>query len=398
VPNLPGAAFGSRTGLGTVDADLELATADLDGDGDVDLVIATDRAEPTLWKNDGRGRFTQMSGTGVPTAAAGAMAAFDANGDGAVDLYLGRDAAENALLGGKGDFTFLDVTERTHTARRGSSAAAMIAFDAGGDGWTDLAIVDERAAGALLASETFGRFRELPLACATSGGRGLLVDDLDGDGRPDLLVTRRPGGPAVCRGEDAMRFAEAGGSFHGAAPAGRGAVAIDHDDDGRDDLAFSNGALLFRNVSAPGAIRFEHVPELSGEFAGRGLAAGDLDGDGRVDLVVNPVDSDAIVLKNERKGGRSLEILPIAGADRKTVLGTKVTADGRTKEFQVVPSYAAGSWVPVHFGLGDRSEAHVVVRWPDGSVWDSGTAVKPGSYRLRKGSTALVGRARVLQP
>ena len=57
----------------------------------------------------------------------------------------------------------------------------------------------------------------------------------------------------------------------------------------------------------------------------------------------------------------ALEILPVAGADRRTVLGTKVvvTAGGvrQVQEFILRPSYASGAWVPLHFGLGEDGSA-----------------------------------------
>ena len=61
----------------------------------------------------------------------------------------------------------------------------------------------------------------------------------------------------------------------------------------------------------------------------------------------------------------ALEILPVAGADRRTVLGTKVvvTAGGvrQVQEFILRPSYASGAWVPLHFGLGEATTATIEV-------------------------------------
>ena len=116
----------------------------------------------------------------------------------------------------------------------------------------------------------------------------------------------------------------------------------------------------------------------------RGLSAGDLDGDGRADLVLNPIDRSAIVLRNTGRAGKALELLPVAGADQRTVLGTRVTVNGRVKEHHVVPSYASGSWVPLRFGLGDAASATVSVRWPDGTEESLGD-VAAGAWRLRKG-------------
>ena len=142
-------------------------------------------------------------------------------------------------------------------------------------------------------------------------------------------------------------------------------------------------------------------------LVGRGLAMGDLDGDGRVDVVFNPIAHDAVVMRNEVRGGRSLELLPLPGADRRTVLGTVVTVTtaatgeraGRTarKEFTVVPSYAGGSWTPLHFGLGPSPSARVTVRWPDGTVQELGD-VAAGAWKLPRGGTPAPLRARPGRP
>jgi ASPIC and UnbV len=163
------------------------------------------------------------------------------------------------------------------------------------------------------------------------------------------------------------------------------------------ERSYAQRQFLFHNESAPGAMRFRDVSAESGDLGrlcvvGRGLSAGDLDGDGREDLVFNPIDRPAVVLRNTAPGGRSLEILPVAGADRKTVLGTKITASGRAKEFYVVPSYASGSWLPLHFGLGTATSAHVTVRWPDGTAQDLGE-LPAGAYRLVKGEAPAPLRA-----
>ena len=91
-----------------------------------------------------------------------------------------------------------------------------------------------------------------------------------------------------------------------------------------------------------------------------------MDGDGRVDLAIAAVSGGVHVMNNVTASrGHALEILPVAGADKRTVLGTKVvvTAGGvrQVQEFILRPSYASGAWVPLHFGLGTATAAKVEV-------------------------------------
>jgi hypothetical protein len=70
-----------------------------------------------------------------------------------------------------------------------------------------------------------------------------------------------------------------------------------------------------------------------------------------------------------------------------------VTVGTKMKEFYVTPSYASGSWLPLHFGLGPAASAHVAVRWPDGTRQDLGDVPK-GAWKLRKGGALEPLRAR----
>jgi len=363
------------------------------------------------------------------------------------DEYKGQD---NQMLRNLGGWKFADVTDASGTRDPGSKTIGAVALDYDGDGRTDLYVSNDQWRNSLFHNEGGGRFRDVSdetgtgfpdegsataFGRRTRSGMGLAVADFGGAGRPDLFITNYANEPnTLYRNVEGATFAESereafGGDRDPSIPlSGWGTVAIDWDNDGKDDLVVSNGQilsrfftvvaqwfnpvarnfavgersyaqrqLLFHNDSAPGALLFHDVSAVAGDFGrlcivGRGLAGGDLDGDGREDLVFNPIDVPAIVLRNTAPGGRALEILPVAGADRKTVLGTKITVGGRAKEFYVVPSYASGSWLPLHFGLGTAASARVTVRWPDGTAQDLGE-LPAGAYRLVKGEALAPLRA-----
>ena len=235
---------------------------------------------------------------------------------------------------------------------------------------------------------------------------GVAIGDLDGDGRPEIFVTNFAGEPkTLYRNVEGALFDDATESSGVERPSlpyvQWGTDIADFDDDGRPDLVMVSGHLipklimtlarlfgggkslgpyslgdrsykqppvLFRNA---GGGRLEDATASSGDLAhlrlaARGLAAGDLDGDGRLDLVIAGVAGGVRVLSNATaSSGHALEILPVAGADRRTVLGTKVivTAGGmrQVQEFILRPSYASGAWIPLHFGLGAAETATVEI-------------------------------------
>jgi hypothetical protein len=64
-----------------------------------------------------------------------------------------------------------------------------------------------------------------------------------------------------------------------------------------------------------------------------------------------------------------------------------VTAGGRTQTqaYRVSPSYASGSLVPLHFGLGEADAARIAVRWPDGRTQEYPNVPAGRTYRVRAG-------------
>ena len=137
---------------------------------------------------------------------------------------------------------------------------------------------------------------------------------------------------------------------------------------GLGDHSYAQPPLVWRN---DGHGRLADVTLQSGDWAAlrlsaRGLAVGDVDGDGRLDVAIAAIAGGIRLMKNSTGSpGHALEILPVAGADRRTVLGTKVVVTAgalrQVQEFILRPSYASGAWMPLHFGLGAATAATVEV-------------------------------------
>jgi hypothetical protein len=406
---------GVERGLSAPGYSVGLAAGDANGDGRVDLYVVgyldTDYAkEASFGQFDVRvpedyegqdaklnvqgedGRFVERAkDAGVRNADGRGLSAvfFDYDGDGKPDLYVANDRTTNVLYRNRGEGTFEDVTVEAGAGRRDHAEAragmGIAIGDADGDGRPDILVTNfagepktlyRNVEGALFDEATASSGIERPSLPYVQWGADFA--DLDDDGRPDLVTVSGHLIPKLI-----MSMARLFGNAKSLGPYARG------------DRAYRQPPVLYRNA---GGGRFEAATPGSGDLAGlklvaRGLAAGDVDGDGRVDLVIASIVGGAHVLKNATASpGHALEILPVAGADRRTVLGTKVvvTAGGtrQVQEFILRPSYASGAWIPLHFGLGAAESATVEVI-PPGATAPAATFgnVNAGRlYTLRDGA------------
>ncbi|HEY6759449.1 MAG TPA: VCBS repeat-containing protein, partial [Baekduia sp.] len=145
------------------------------------------------------------------------------------------------------------------------------------------------------APPTFDARRTLALGAGVTDPRSLVVSDLDGDGRPDLVAGSAGGGTgkvSVLRGTSAGSFAAPLGSpFALGTAGGVGAVAAgDLNGDGRPDVLATIGS---------GTTDDDQLVPLAGDGTGNlvpgapvtaheqlaGLALADLDGDGDLDVL-----------------------------------------------------------------------------------------------------------------
>ncbi|MEQ9298686.1 MAG: VCBS repeat-containing protein [Cyclobacteriaceae bacterium] len=192
--------------------DTAAAFFDADGDGDEDLIVGSGGNEkqdqrfylPRLYINDGQGSF-QRTAFELPTKKMNisVIAPSDFDDDGDIDVFVGSRSVpgvygidpEHLFLLNNGDGTFQDATERVAYDSRVLGMITDAAWDdIDGDGKTDLITVSDWGTPKVL--KNMGRRLELTstsLDTLYGWWNALEVADIDGDGNSDLILGNKGG-------------------------------------------------------------------------------------------------------------------------------------------------------------------------------------------------------------
>jgi len=408
----------ANAGLGNYG--MGVAVADYDNDGFPDLFV-TNYGKNILYHNNGDGTFTDVTAKAGVAGGGWSVSAgfFDYDNDGHLDLFVTRymewdtkrskacggawrtycppaefPATTNLLYRNRGDGTFEDVSQKSGIAAKKGRALGVAFADYDDDGFMDFFVANDGMQQYLFHNNGNGTFTECGLECGAGltadgkpmSGMGVVFQDYDNDGRPDIVVTVLPReNYTVFRndgnGQFSYRSLETGLAAMTSGSSGWGVGLEDFNNDGWKDLFVAQSHVLDNVERIDPSLHYLEKPLLAinskGRFeladsgvavplAGRGAAFGDLNNDGWVDAVVTSLGGPPQVLINRRGNQHWLTIALHGTRTNRDGLGARVRVNGQIRFASTTGSYLSANDKRLHFGLGDSDTATVEVSWPSG--------------------------------
>ena len=419
-----------KAGISTKVYGMAAIAADYDNDGFTDLLV-TAFGRNVLYHNNGNGTFTDVTDrAGIRSSGWNTSAAWaDVDGDGRLDLFVTRYVdfrldhdyfCGNAITGKReychpdvfpgmsgtlfhnnGDGTFKDVTKEAGVGAVGKGLGVLF-FDSDGDGKPDLYVANDQVLNFLFHNAGGGKFEDIsvPSGAAVSSegkpqaGMGVDAADVDGDGRPDIVVTNfdfeinslyRNLGENLYEdasvssgfGPPSFNFLAFGVNLFDAANLGRfdAFVANGHLSEflTRQGVTYAERPFLMWN-DGTGHFHEQGCGEpFKRPLVGRGSAVGDFDNDGFLDIAVSNSGGPFELLHNGGNGNAWVGVKLEGTRSNREGIGAKLTIETdkgkQVKEVMAGSSYLSSSDPRVVFGLGpDAKFKKLEIRWPSGTI------------------------------
>jgi len=397
-----------------------VAVGDYDNDGYPDLFV-TSYGKNILYHNNCNGTFSDVTAKAGVAGGGWSVSAgfFDYDNDGNLDLFVTRymewdtqhskdcggafhtycppgefPRTTNLLYHNRGDGTFEDVSAPSGISAKKGHGLGVAFADYDGDGFTDIFVANDGMQQYLYHNNGNGTFAEVGLDAGAAlnsdggplSGMGVVFQDYDNDGRPDVIVTTLPRQSyGVFHNDGHSSFSDrglqTGVMMLSGATSGWGVGLEDFDNDGHNDLFVAQGHVL-DNVEKidpslhylePTLLAMNHdgrfEPANAGTdalLAARGAAFGDLNNDGSVDVLTTVLGGHPQVFMNRGGSGHWLTITLRGTRSNRDGLGARVLVNGQTRFATTAGSYESASDKRLHFGLGPVKRAKIEVFWPSG--------------------------------
>jgi hypothetical protein len=328
---------------------LDLGHADFDNDGDDDLYVACDFGTDRFLVNNGDGTFADRTkqAIGIDTKKGMNAEWGDYDNDGLLDVFVTNITDDymregNFLWRNNGDGTFSDVARETGVHDTGWGWGGKF-FDYDDDGWLDLFVVN---------------------GWVSAGPESYVPDVFEMVTRPNIDLADARNWPPM--GKKSLSGYQKKKLFH------------------------NQGGGIFRDEAA------RHG--LDSTRDGRGIAVADFDNDGRLDLFTANANAQPFLYRNARgPGAHWIAFLLEGRKSNRDAVGAQLRVttagpDGRT-QLRFVDGgngFAGQSSRRVHFGLaGAAAIERLEVRWPSGTRQTFANLQAGRTYRLIEGEPAV---------
>ena len=274
------------------------AISDLDGDGKPDIVVAyyDDDSISVLRSKCAPGNMSfekriKFAAGRIPSE----LSVADLDGDGKPDVAVTANGASSVSIlrniSNPGTIAFAPKTD----CRTGGGPLGIAVADIDGDGKPDIVVANEAGSISVLRNTsivgTISMSAKIDFLAGNDPCR-LAVADVDGDGKPDIVVTNCSSNTisVLCNTSTpgTVSFSKKIDFQTGSLP--RNVAIGDLNDDGKPDIVVSNtnsqNISVFQNQSQVGVISFAKRIDYPTEGNPRRISIGDIDGDGKPDVAV----------------------------------------------------------------------------------------------------------------
>lgn len=341
-----------------------IAVGDFNGDHLLDVALwatsqTTGNMEVLIYLGNGAGGLTFSGGYAAPNSSnfvpgPNSLVAADVNGDGKLDLVASTQNNGVFVFIANGDGSFQTPANYSYGRTSGCCTAVAVG-DLNDDGKADLALVVNDGMSILLnnGNGTFGSATYYASGIAgSSPGGGIAIGDVNGDKKPDVVITNENSGVIVYLNKDAGTFAVEGpvGSLQVGATGN--VVLADINNDNKLDIIVPDAFGDVFTFFGKGKGTFTAGPAYPLQAQNNGgnslVVVGDFNGDGTLDILdTNGLQTNTVSLG---RGDGTFQTNQIYAYNTSLVANNIATADFNGDGFPDTAQSLGGGKIGINLG------------------------------------------------